>query len=203
MDIDLNKCEVRIINLDRRPDRWQEVKQEMEKVGIVNYTRFSGITTGGVWRGSVLSHWTCVTDGNDTILIFEDDVIFEDNIKEVLPKALSQLPEDFDMFYIGANVKLPAERYSENLFRVKSGVHTNHAILFSGNARKVIRENYDPYKSKQGWFDNWLYQVGLSMMKCFVCSPMMAFQRSGFSDVRQEQMDYYEEMKTNELKHMI
>lgn len=203
MDITLNTCEVKIINLDSRPDRWEQVKDEVVKIGITNYSRFPGITKGGVWRGSVLSHWTCVTAANDLILILEDDVVFADNVNEILPKALSQLPDDFDMFYIGANVKLPADRYSENLFRVTKGVHTNHAILFSGNARRIIRDNYNPYTCKEGWFDNWLYQVGLSMMKCFVCSPMVAFQRSGFSDVRQDQMDYYEEMKNNELNHMV
>jgi hypothetical protein len=203
MDIDLNACDVKIINLDSRPDRWEQVKVEVGKIGVANYTRFSGITKGGVWRGSVLSHWTCVTEGSGMILILEDDVVFTDGVSDVLPRALSQLPDDFDMFYIGANVKLPAERYSDNLFRVVRGVHTNHAILFSDNARRVIKDNYNPYTCKEGWFDNWLYQVGLSMMKCFVCSPMVAFQRSGFSDVRQEQMDYYDEMRTNELKHMI
>src|SRR4030066_158541 len=102
MKLDLNSCIVKIINLDSRPDRWKNVQEELKKINITNYTRFSAITEGGAWHGSVMSHFKCVTEGESgRLIIFEDDCSFEPNVKYILPKAIDQLPDDFDMFYIG------------------------------------------------------------------------------------------------------
>ena len=96
------------------------------------------------------------------------------------------------------------------------GVHTNHAILFSDNARKIIRQHYTEnlingqfdfgkYSAKFVTFDHWLFSYGLELMKGFVCSPMVAFQRGGISDVRGENLDeiYMNEMLLNQKLHMI
>lgn len=205
----LNSCHIKVINLDSRPDRWANVQEELKKLSLTNYVRFPGIVyspnEGGAWMGSVVSHFKCVTEGEDgMLLVFEDDVSFEDNILEILPKALSQLPDDFDLFYIGANVKASATRHSENLFRVMEGVHTNHAILFSNKARETIKANYDPFHTEYCTFDHWLYVVGQNLMKCYVCYPLVAFQKGGMSDVRQEELDdiYREEMLNNQKLHM-
>ena len=206
MDLNLNSCIIKVINLDSRPDRWERVQEELKTLGLTNYTRFPALTDGGAWKGSVMSHFRCITEGETGyLLLFEDDVCFEPNAPHIIAEAVKQLPDDFDMFYMGANVKTPAERYSENLFEVTFGVHTNHAILFSENARNVIRENYHPSNKDYPTFDHWLYMKGLSMMKCFVCYPMMAFQKGGLSDVRQEYLDdiYREEMLENQKNHMI
>jgi GR25 family glycosyltransferase involved in LPS biosynthesis len=206
MDLDLNSCKIKVINLDSRTDRWEQVQEELKIIGLTNYNRFSAITEGGPWKGSVMSHFKCVTkEEPGMLLLFEDDVCFEPGASQIISDAIRQLPDDFDMFYMGANVKAPAMRYSTNLFKVEYGVHTNHAILFSENARNVIRENYHPSDKDYPTFDHWLYMKGLSMMKCFVCYPMMAFQRGGMSDVRQEYLDdiYREEMLMNQKRHMI
>ena len=166
MEINLSEVKAKIINLDGRPDRWERVKIEMDKIGVTNYERFPAIEGG--WSGSVHSHLRAVSEGEGMTLIFEDDVWFEPDLLDVLPKAISQLPDDFDMFYLGANVKQPATRYSNNLFRVTCGVHTNHAILFSDNARNIIRNHFNEnlingqfdfgkYSAKFVTFDHWLF----------------------------------------------
>jgi GR25 family glycosyltransferase involved in LPS biosynthesis len=54
-------------------------------------------------------------------LIFEDDVILEDNFVDKLEKYLSQLPPTYDMFFIsnGCNFHIPSEELVENKFVYK------------------------------------------------------------------------------------
>jgi GR25 family glycosyltransferase involved in LPS biosynthesis len=186
-----------VMNLDSRPERWKEVQNELPKIGITNFRRFAAFPGGNA--GFSASHLACVA-GHGLRFIFEDDVYFEDFALDVFDKAISQLPDDFDMFYMGANVKIPAERYSDNLFRVTTGVHTTHAILFSDHARQFIIENYDP--AEHNIIDEWYYRKGLSAMKCFVCSPLIAFQRGCYSDLRLQYFDYREEMLENAKNNM-
>ena len=187
-----------VMNLDSRPERWEEVQKEIPKIGITNIQRFSALPGGNA--GFSASHLLCIM-GTGLRFIFEDDVYFEDNALEVFNKAIEQLPDNFDMFYLGANVKTPAIRYSENLYQVTGGVHTTHAILFSDHARKFVVENYDP--RNHNIIDEWYHREGLQAMNCFVCFPMIAFQRGCYSDLRLQYFDYREEMLENAKNNMI
>jgi GR25 family glycosyltransferase involved in LPS biosynthesis len=194
--MEINGYNTIVINMDIRPDRLEQVQKELPKIGIGKFTRFSGIPGGA--RGSVASLMTCIKNGIGPLLLFEDDVCFEDNAREIINKALSQLPEDFDIFYLGYNILSPAKKYSENLYSIMGGVYSNHAILYSDNARKVIRDNYDPETNEiSNIFDVWLYEKGQSMMNCFICNPMVAFQRDGYSDILNEYRNYTEEILWN------
>ena len=186
-----------VMNLDSRPERWEAVQKEIPKIGITDFQRFSALPGGNA--GFSASHLACVA-GHGLRFVFEDDVYFEDFALDVFNAAISQLPDDFDMFYLGANVKTPAERYSENLFWVTGGVHTTHAILFSDHARQYIVNNYDP--EGHNIIDEWYYRKGLQAMRCFVCHPMIAFQTGGYSDLRLQYFDYREEMLENAKNNM-
>ena len=198
--MDLKEFDVVVINMDNRPDRLKDVQQELPKLGFTEWTRFPGIPGGE--QGSVRSHLECIK-GRGNRFIFEDDVYFDDGAKAIMDEAIKQLPDDFDMFYIGANVKTPQERYSDNLFTITGGTHTNHAILFSDHARQTITELYDPATNPiTHIFDHWLFMEGQKIMKCFACWPLVAFQRGGYSDVRRLSLDYREEMLLNQKNNM-
>jgi GR25 family glycosyltransferase involved in LPS biosynthesis len=47
----------------------------------------------------------------DNALILEDDVIFSENFMEVLSKYLTQLPEDYDMLFIGDGCNLHIQNH--------------------------------------------------------------------------------------------
>lgn len=198
--MDLKDYDVVVINMDDRPERWEAVQKELPKLGFDKWERFPGIPGGDI--GSVRAHLECVK-GYGHRFIFEDDVYFDDGAKEIFDKAMNQLPDDFDLFYIGANVKTPQKRYSDNLFTITGGTHTNHAILFSDKARKTITELYDPDTNPiTHIFDHWLFMEGQKIMKCFACWPLIAFQRGGYSDVRKQYFDYREEMLTHQKLNM-
>jgi hypothetical protein len=137
------------------------------------------------------------------LLVCETDVTFLYQSRYVFDNAYAQLPDDWDLLYLGGNIHEPAERYSLNLFKVNRGVHCNHAILYSEKGRNKIFETYNWLTDEITPFDQWLYHVGQRILNCYVCSPMIAFQRASWSDAGKCFVDYFVEMRSNEIKNMV
>ena len=51
--------------------------------------------------GCALSHLHIWKNMSSPLLVFEDDIILTNNFEKRLEKALSSLPEDWDIFYLG------------------------------------------------------------------------------------------------------
>jgi GR25 family glycosyltransferase involved in LPS biosynthesis len=61
-----------------------------------------------------LSHFYAykqISDKYDNGLIFEDDVILDDNFTDILNKYITQLPKDYDMLFIGNGCNLHIENH--------------------------------------------------------------------------------------------
>jgi len=194
----------RVVHLASRPDRGLYFPGEMEKM-FLDYEVFFAIDPPGMTDPAMCSsctHIDALRGVNGELLVCEDDVTFLSQGREIFNKAYEQLPEDWDMLYLGGNIHEPAERFSDNLFKITKGVHCNHAILYSEKARGFILQNYDLWTNEIKAYDHWLYLIGQSQMNCYVCSPMIAYQRPGFS-FNGTYQDYYIEMRSNEVKCMI
>ena len=195
----------RVINMDSYSERMCFIPGEMEKIGM-QWERFLAVNPPGICDpniGSAYSHIEVMRDYPDELLVCEDDVMFIEGAKDIFDKSFAQLPSDWDMLYLGGNVKMPAKRYSENLFHVTEGVHCTHAILYSKKGIEITLKNYDVFTNEIKSHDHWLFCVGQKIMECFICFPVIAYQRPGFSHPRNGYMDYYSEMKENEKKHLI
>ncbi len=190
-----------IISLAIRPDRLKATIDELPKIGVTDYEWFPAYEGGNI--GCSKSHCECLK-GEGSILVLEDDAVFEPDSLEIMNKAISQLPDDWDMLYLGANVKAKATRYSDNLFSVRSGVHCTHAMLWSDKGRKSMSELFDPERDSLEFvvIDHWLYMKGLGLMNCYVVWPMIAYQRAGHSDIRLAYYDYKEEMMNHQKINM-
>lgn len=131
-----------VLNLDRRPDRYQECQIEFNKIDV-NVERIPAIDGKEIpdtWGldsrtkacfavTSVHRHLIKEAASNkyDNILIFEDDVVFADNFNEIFNERIKFLPEDWDLLYIGGN----------HIF------HVNGFELITGDKNfKVTKENY-------------------------------------------------------------
>ena len=150
------------LNLADRTDRWQDCLKNFEEYGITNFRQFEGIKVGkGVYEenlsdkalgqiGCALSFCSMIDDAIkedlDSVLFLEDDFQFmlpkEDMEKEV-DKCLNELPKDWDMFYLGANVMnqimdKPLVAYSKNLYRIRSG-YALHSVAISKKGLKKIK----------------------------------------------------------------
>lgn len=121
-----------------------------------------------------------------TVLLLEDDAVFRN--LEALPAALSELPADWDVLYLGANItdmvfgikENPPVKHSEHLYRVRRA-WTSHAIAYTREAAERIVTVYDP--NTCGMYDNFLSEYMLPKLNAFLVNPMVAYQRPGKSDL--------------------
>lgn len=126
----------------------------------------------------------------DTLLHLEDDVVFRE--LGHVNQALSELPDDWDVVYLGANLVLwnngePwPERYSDHLFRVKCA-WTTHAIAYRRKCVRTILEQQPSFDAQM--FDNWL-STRLPELNAFCVAPMVAYQRPRFSSIWGRVDDY-------------
>ena len=116
------------------------------------------------------------------LMLFEDDVWIKKT--KHLEDALSQLPEDWDLCYLGANLVAPVERYSENLFKT-FGAWTTHAVIYK-NPQEIGRRYEDTTIMFDDWLKTWYHPKG----KSFIISPMIAWQRPHQSDLWNHFADY-------------
>lgn len=126
----------------------------------------------------------------ETLLHLEDDVAFQD--LSHLPQAISELPDNWDILYLGANLICwnDAEPwpiyYTDNLFKV-TRAWTTHAIAYHKRCVRRILER-QPGMSEQ-MYDQYL-SGRLHEFNAFVVAPMVAYQRSRFSSIWQREDDY-------------
>ncbi len=67
---------------------------------------------------SGLSHLAIMTQQIEfPFAVFEDDCILLESW-DVVDKAMSQIPDNWDALWLGATLQKPVERYSDNLFRL-------------------------------------------------------------------------------------
>lgn len=134
------------INLDSRPDRWEQVQKEFDKLGILGRVERISATTkeqipyhpgggkatkanGRVYDlvnafATSLSHHSCLIRSMESnasnYLVFEDDVYFENYDEEYLKQSLVELPTDWEVFMMGYNDwnRTKCEDFSSNLYKV-------------------------------------------------------------------------------------
>jgi hypothetical protein len=179
------------------------IQKEMDKL-FVDFEIFHAVNPPGITDPKIASsctHIDALRGVNGDLLVCEDDVCFIHQCREIFNKAFEQLPADWDMLYLGGHIHTPAERFSDNLYRIKFGVHCNHAILYSEKARGFILSNYDVWSNDIKAYDHWLYMIGQGLMNCYMCSPVIAYQKPGYS-FSGAWGDYYIDMRSDEIKNL-
>lgn len=125
-----------VINLDRSPDRLENISKHLKSKNII-WSRFPAIDgqnisnsdieneVGFLCRkfcsksmiGCALSHkniWKVALQQNlDKVLIMEDDIEFTDNYSQILQDAWKQLPNDWDILLLGCGGLCNKNKYSD------------------------------------------------------------------------------------------
>ena len=184
----INGIDTYCINLDHRTDKWEQVQEEAKKLGV-KLIRFSGFKERVGHDGCRKSHLAILNQlkNEPMFMLTEDDfkVIVDDPI-ELVKKAVSQLPSDWDMLYLGATLNQPLDRYSENLYRIKKAWAT-HALIYN-NQNGVVEYILQNHNTKK--FSVFLCDDVQFKFNCFITYPMAATQRAGHSDILRHYVDY-------------
>lgn len=125
------------------------------------------------------------------MLILEDDVEFIATNSQLI-SAYNELPSDWDMLYLGGNAIRNQRKYSPLLYRA-DGVVTTHAILYSAEMVSWIADNLFEAHDKidrNNTIDVWLMDNVQPKFNCFICSPQIASQRFGYSDICKMNINY-------------
>lgn len=137
------------INLDRRPERWKEMRAKFAQCGIEGVRRFAAVDgqqaiVPSNWAdspgayGCLRSHLEVIQEarrlGAPSVLIFEDDAAFDPQLNDKFRSYLQQLPSDWEMLHFGANHMAAPVAVAENVVRITSANSTftyalNHTVF--------------------------------------------------------------------------
>lgn len=181
------------LNLESRPERKKQSEHEFACHGIK--AEFFKATPGG-YIGFNKSMYNIFQSYSGSLMVFEDDVEFIESVVNV-EDAFNELPEDWDLLYLGANLREPVKRYSNHLMILKNA-WTTHAVGYSAKMVTWLKDNWNGDYSPPFVFDEWLRQKVQPDFKCFITDPMVCTQRGSYSDI-QKRVTNYKVHKTQSL----
>lgn len=189
------------INLDRRPERWQHMQRKFAQHGIHSVRRFPALDgdnmklpanwvhTPGAY-GCLLSHLQVVREarrlGMPSVLIFEDDVVFDDHLEKKFSASIGQLPPDWDMLFFGALHKDEPIKVSDNIARITSANSTYACALKATVFDDFIELNR---KTEEVLDNNSL--VLQQQFNCYCFMPHLAWVETYHSDAQQRLVDHW------------
>jgi GR25 family glycosyltransferase involved in LPS biosynthesis len=199
------------INLDRRPDRWEECVEIFKNKGL-DVERFSAcdgqlIDTGygKVYNGELggtISHTRLIKkiidDEYNRVLILEDDVEFASDFLKISHSILKELPENWDILFYGGNHTGGFKKISDNLIRVYR-TYALHCYAVNKPSAKIIYDNMIRFIGHTLSCNRQLtpsvaadyYMAKLhTMLNVYSVYPNITWQRESFSDLQQDIMKY-------------
>lgn len=170
-----------VISLPNREDRRTPLLQDLLKRSAgFKIFEATGDDNGerGLCKTMIDIIDTCIELKYKRVLILEDDCCFIES-NYVVSRAFSELPADFDFFYLGCNLMSRPERVSENILSV-TGAYSSHAILYSANGLKIAYEALVKDEMDTA-YDVLLQRQHQSKRYC--AYPILCTQRPGVSDI--------------------
>jgi glycosyl transferase family 25 len=167
---------VYVINMDKDTKRLYEINASLKAAGI-RYERFPAIDgsriethpqiapicakfcTNGM-KGCALSHhavWKkAIEDGDQTVMVMEDDAIIPEDINERIADVFARIPYEWDILYVGCRYTCndkesvakvgnyifgtTPEQYDREIKKVKGSIGS-HAIIYKTEfLKKIINE---------------------------------------------------------------
>jgi len=184
------------INLIERDDRMEEAQEQFEKVGLFGSVQFHRVERhprGGRY-GCYNSHrevmHQALRDGIETLLVFEDDVQFEQGWEAVVQdaKAFIDSGAHFDAFFLGSQILFVDERTTATVWRVKCS--NAHAYIVSRAGMKAFVTNSDRFEEEivhypQDLTQNSIWQAmyGHTSTHSIIQAPFLGTDNHWFPDI--------------------
>lgn len=174
-----------VINLKERADKKEYIKNHLKNTSL-SYTFYNATKHSNPKRGCLESHLSIIKNALKSkmkyILILEDDCKF---IKDF--SSMNIPPKDWDMLYLGGTVHRILDRQYPGYARVQCW--TTHAYIINLTNDKLVNkilevENYDEE------IDRYYLEKIHPNFNCYVCDPMLAIQKEGFSDIENREVSY-------------
>ena len=180
-----------VINLDRRTDRMEKIDAQLKELGI-EYERFSAVDgkelgINPIFAGT-MSHVEVLKNNRDSrILVLEDDAQFVDNFNEKFEEVMQTLPNDSDIFYLGALLPKSTGKVTPVNQHWARQVMTTGSQAYCINPARVnyFIENLDGYE--------WYIDIGLRVFaekyNAYIAQPNLVTQFPSYSDLRLKEVN--------------
>lgn len=180
-----------VINLDRRQDRMEILDTQLKQLGI-EYERHSAVDgkelgINPIFAGT-MSHVQVMKKYPDQkVLILEDDAYFVEDFNEKFAEVMQTLPNDSDIFYLGALVPKSTGKLTKVNQHWYRQVFTTGSQAYSINPARVqyFIENLDGYE--------WYIDIGLRVFgekyNAYITQPNLITQFPSFSDLRMKEVN--------------
>lgn len=189
------------INLDSRPDRWEDATKEFSKHSLcveripgiegakMNLDFPPEIKEGAV--GCALSQFFCIKYakqlGLNSFLLLEDDIQFDEDLQVNFSKIVKEVPDDWDMLYLGGQHfhGMNLQQVSEHVFKCEYTLAA-HSVGFKHTV-------YDRF------IDSLInitkpcdvhYAESHREINAYVIIPHLTWQRNSYSDIEKVNVDY-------------
>ena len=192
--VDLDNIKKYMINLDRREDRREWMKSELDYIGWTDVERFSAIDTNSS-AGCGLSHVELAkkakSDGLPHVMIIEDDLLFMPWAKSMLQHAVDEFNKtDAVLLHLGPSLHRTLKNYNSvltDLTNKPPKTHVNMRGVFGTSGFIYKSDIYDlitDWKPEtliaiDEWFDKKIYNNHQSFAPVF---PIVT-QRPDYSDI--------------------
>jgi GR25 family glycosyltransferase involved in LPS biosynthesis len=180
-----------VINLDRRTDRMEKLAPQLEKLDI-QYKRFSAVDGKKLDIDPIVaglqSHLQVMKQiAGQRVLILEDDALFVEDFNEKFEKVMQTLPEDWDIFYLGALVPKDV-----GLVRMVNR-HWGIQVLTTGSQAYCINPSrLEYFISKLEDYNSYI-DIGLrdfaKDLKAYITQPNLVVQFPSYSDLRLKEVN--------------
>ena len=180
-----------VINLDRRTDRMEKLAPQLEKLDI-QYKRFSAVDGKKLDIDPIVaglrSHLQVMKQiAGQRVLILEDDAQFVEDFNEKFEKVMQTLPEDWDIFYLGALVPKDV-----GLIRMVNR-HWGIQVLTTGSQAYCINPSrLEYFISKLEDYNSYI-DIGLrdfaKDLKAYITQPNLVTQFPSYSDLRLKEVN--------------
>ena len=190
----INFPRVVCINLDRRPERWRRVQNELARHGITQIQRFSAcdgqliekpshwLHSAGAY-GCLRSHLQVVADaraaGSPNVLIFEDDAVLAPNFRNTFSAIIKEVPDDWDILYLGALHKDEPVKVSTQVARVTKANSTYAYAL-----KNTVFDAFIELNSRAEHVLDMNSYLLQERFNCYCFVPNLAWVQADYSDVQ-------------------
>lgn len=185
------------INLDRRPDRWQDCQYEFEKHDII-VERFSAVDGKALGQissllpgqiGCLISQLNIIKKakelGLSSVMILEDDVEFCENFSIKFNECMNLMPENWNMIFLGANHIQRPNKINEKIYKLNYS-YSAHCYAINNNMFDLLINNLSSLNHPL----DVIYANMQSSINAYVVNPHLVWQKPGYSDICEQYVDY-------------
>ena len=181
----LSEVKTYVINLEERKDKRNYIEKELKNKNI-EYTLFLAKKHKDPKRGCLESHLTIIKEAIQKkvkhLFIMEDDCKYINNLS-----SMQKPPDNWDMIYLGGTVHRILDKKHKGYARVQCW--TTHAYIINLTNQSLIDKilELSDYTNE---IDRFYLEKIHPNFNAYVCDPMIAIQREGFSDIENKEVSY-------------